>query len=80
MNGIPLSVTYNFKVYMFYVISFLQEKVTSVEILLEGRNYSLFLGEDNVWSQQIIKGNVQIEAGLLDNLTHIIAQRWLKKT
>jgi hypothetical protein len=79
MNGIPLSVTYDLKIYIFYVISFLQEKITSVEILLEGRNYQLILGEDNLWSQQVTTGNMRIEQGLLNKLTHIIELKWLRK-
>lgn len=80
MNGIPLSVTYNFKVYMFYVISFLQKRITSIEILLEGRNYNLILGADNIWLQQITKGNAKIETGLLNKLTHVIEQKWVRNT
>jgi hypothetical protein len=79
MNGIPLSVTYDLKIYIFYVISFLQEKIASVEILLEGRNYQLILGEDNLWSQQVTTGNMRIEQGLLNKLTHIIELKWLRK-
>lgn len=68
MIGIPLSVTYEQKVYMFYIISTPSKKNASIEIRLEGKNYTFILNDKQVWTENAKDGESLLENGLAQKI------------
>jgi len=49
MIGLPLSIKYQQRAYLYYIIAAPCEKDPSFEILLEGENCKIYLDETNSW-------------------------------
>lgn len=68
MIGIPLSITYDQKVYMFYIVSAPNKNKVSFEILLEGRNYSFVLDDRQAWIENTRDGENTLDDGLIQKI------------
>jgi hypothetical protein len=76
MIGFPLRVNYNQQDYIYYIISAPSKKSLCIEILLEGKNRTLILGENKLWMEEAPEENTVLESGLILAISRAVTLRY----
>ncbi|NHA03418.1 hypothetical protein G7092_06420 [Mucilaginibacter sp. HC2] len=76
MIGFPLRVNYNQQDYIYYIISAPSKKKLCIEILLEGKNHTLILGENKLWMEEAPEENTVLEPGLILAISRAVTLRY----
>jgi hypothetical protein len=76
MIGFPLRVNYNQQDYIYYIISAPSKKNLSMEILLDGKSYTLILTEDKLWMEKAPEENRSLEPGLILAISRAVTLRY----
>ncbi|MDB5143086.1 MAG: hypothetical protein JWQ66_1799 [Mucilaginibacter sp.] len=76
MIGFPLRVNYNQQDYIYYIISAPSKKSLSIEILLDGKSYTLILSEHKLWMEKAPEENRSLESGLILAISRAITLRY----
>ncbi|MDR6944819.1 hypothetical protein [Mucilaginibacter pocheonensis] len=76
MIEFPLRVNYNQQDYIYYIISAPSKKNLAIEILLDGKSYTLILNEDKLWMEVGLEENRSLEPGLILTISRAITLRY----
>ncbi|MCQ6957159.1 hypothetical protein [Mucilaginibacter aquariorum] len=76
MIGFPLRVNYNQQGYSYYIISAPSKRSLTIEILLDGKSYTLILNENKLWIEKASEENCPLEPGLILAISKAVTQRY----
>jgi hypothetical protein len=76
MIGFPLRVNYNQRDYIYYIISAPSKKKLAIEILLDGKSYTLSLNKNKVWIEEVSEEVGALEPGLILAISRAVTLRY----
>ena len=76
MIGFPLRVNYNQQDYIYYIITAPSKKNLIMEILLDGKSYTLMLNENKLWMEKAPDGNGALNPGLILAISRAVTLRY----
>jgi hypothetical protein len=76
MIGFPLRVNYNQQDYIYYIISAPSKRSLIIEILLDGKSYTLILNENKLWMEKATEENCALEPGLILAISRAVTLRY----
>jgi hypothetical protein len=76
MIGFPLRVNYKQQDYIYYIISAPSKKSFTIEILLDGKSYTLILNENKLWMEKAPEVNCSLEPGLILAISRAVTLRY----
>ena len=76
MIGLPLFVRYNQKEYTYYIISQPTKKNGSIEILFEGKRYTLILDAERMWIEKVRSAEMPLETELIQMIGKSVSKRF----
>jgi hypothetical protein len=76
MIGFPLRLNYKQQDYIYYIISAPSKKSLTIEILLDGKSYTLILNEDKLWMEKALEENCSLEPGLILAISRAVTLRY----
>jgi hypothetical protein len=76
MIGFPLRVNYKQQDYIYYIISAPSKRSLTIEILLDGKSYTLILNENKSWMEKATEEKCFLEPGLVLAISRTVTLRY----